>query len=171
MNGRGRTHFRQGREFISHRRAGACSRRGAKRPLASHSRGRGTTKWWRGRWRSPRANHFRTHSRLRTNFGSCTFFFTQKKKVPKKKCASLRLDRLCRKRQSTPLPLPTKKIPTSPHAMAFGSNGVPQKDYGFPQSQIFPHRVRTAEPEPYHAPRAPRAVWAQTGLVRGSLSL
>ena len=38
--------------------------------------------------------------------------------------------------------LPSKKIPTSPHARTFGSNGVPQKDYGFPHSQIFPHRVR-----------------------------
>ena len=27
--------------------------------------------------------------------------------------------------------------------------------------------MRTAESEPYHAPCAPRAVWAQTGLVRG----
>ena len=28
--------------------------------------------------------------------GQCTFFFTQKKKVPKKKCANVPLDRLCR---------------------------------------------------------------------------
>ena len=50
------------------------------------------------RWRSPRALHFRTtapsahklHSPLG---GQCTFFFAQKKKVPKKKCANLRFDR------------------------------------------------------------------------------
>ena len=38
--------------------------------------------------------------------------------------------------------LPSKKIPTSPHAMVFGSNGVPQRDCRFSHLGIFPHQAR-----------------------------
>ena len=69
--------------------------------------------------------------------------------------------------RAPPHHLPTRKIPTSPHARIVGANGVPQRNCKFPQSQIFPHRARTTKLEFYHAPCAPRAVWAQTGLVRG----
>ena len=51
--------------------------------------------------------------------------------------------------------LPSKKIPTSPHARIVGSNGVPQRDHGFPHSRIFPHRVRSAESKFHLTPRAP----------------
>ena len=66
-----------------------------------------------------------------------------------------------------PHKLPSKKIPTSPHARIVDANGLPQRDHRFPHSQIFPHRVRAAEPKPHHAHCAPRAAWAQTRLVRG----
>ena len=59
--------------------------------------------------------------------------------------------------------LPSKEIPTSPHARIFGSNGVPQRDYKFPQSQIFPHGVHTTKPEFRHAPCAPRAIYFFVG--------
>ena len=140
------------------------------------------------RWRSPRALHFRTtapsaHKIHPHTVGEGLAPPANPHKLPSAHNLHLQGDnalfslhkrKKCQKRSvptcrwiAPPPQLPSKKIPTSPHAQAIGANGVPQRDFRCPQSQIFPHRVRTADPKPHHAHCAPRAVWAQTGLVRG----
>ena len=120
------------------------------------------------RWRSPRALHFRTTAPSAHNLplqgDNALFSLHKRKKCQKRSVPTCRWI-------APPQKLPSKKIPTSPHAKIFGANGVPQRGYGFPHLGIFPHQVRWAEPKFYHAHCAPRAVWAQTGLVRGSISL
>ena len=62
---------------------------GAKRPLASHSRGR----WLATRDGGGGVQTLRAQSPFAG--GQCTFFFPKKKKVPKKKLATLQVNRFC----------------------------------------------------------------------------
>ena len=113
---------------------------------------------------APPATPVRAQSPCPSRTGGYKLFLSQKEKVTKRSWQPCRLI-------APPQKPPSKKIPTSPHARIFGANGVPQRDSRFPHWGILSHQLRWQEFEFYHAPCAPRAVWAQTGLVRGDFRL
>ena len=139
---------------------------------------RGTTKWWRGRLAFILSSYGTTISLIMRvaedvdpynanelfpptepsahelsfpprNGGFINFFFPKKKKLQKEvgeRAARPPCRTIYRQR----------KMVTSPHARPFGSNGVPQRDCKSPQSQIFPHEVRT-ENSKFQHPTEPSA--------------
>ena len=90
-----------------------------------------------------------------------------KKKVPKKKLANLRLDRL---RPSTVPPRFT--FLKTCGALSDSSSPKIQKPLKLCSRKGSVNlTVAWCEPDPHHAHCAPRAVWAQTALVRGNSPL
>ena len=151
---------------FSRQRKKLISLPGAKRPHRLPPGGGSAVR----RWRRARANHFIAHSPPRTNsislFGGLLTFLCLKEKLQKKQ-TNLRFDR----RRPSIVP-PQATFPQICGALS---------DFSAPRNHKILKlcsrkdsvnlTVAWCEPEPYHSPCAPRAVWAQTGLVRGDSRL
>ena len=118
-------------------------------------------------WRSPRANHFIAHSPLRTKpispFGGIINFSLFERKVTKE--------------ANEPAVRSLLRPSIVPPQATFPQICGALSDFSTPRNHKILKlcsrkdsvnlTVAWCEPEPHHAPCAPRAVWAQTGLVRG----